>query len=170
MAKKLKKNKSKGASAKSNAKVASKVTSNPRLVAAIKASDNAMKEAQSLLVTVAEIVQAEDLTRSEVVASIMEARGVEKSTADTQYSRMKKLLNDPETLQELKDGNITLKAAREKTKGTQKAPSASKKKENAEKKFTKAVSTIVEAALESGMDKATVLNVIKTALKKGGVE
>lgn len=162
-----KKNK-KAAKASSKAKATSKVVANVRLVEAIRASDQAMKTAQSLLVTVAEIVQSEDLTRNEVVASIMEARGVEETTAQSQYSRMKALLNDPETLQELKDGVITLKAAREKTKGT-KTVSPKKKKENAEKKLIKGIGMAISAALESGWDWSTFLNTTKSAAKKAGL-
>lgn len=165
---KLKKNTSK-ASAKATAKAASKVTAHPRLVAAIRSSDNAMAQASSLLVTVAEIVQQEDLTRPEVVASIMEARGVEKSTAESQYSRMKRLLTDGEVLNDLRAGKISLKMAREGTVKKQTAPNAEKKKQNAEKKFTKAVSALVETSKEIGLDFTSVIKAVKAALKKGGV-
>lgn len=169
MAKPDKKKLKKSAGAKAAAKAASKVTAHPRLVAAIRSSDNAMEQAKSLLVTVAEIVQQEDLTRPEVVASIMEARSVEKSTAESQYSRMKRLLTDPETLTALKEGKITLKAAREGTTKKQAAPNEKKKKENAEKKFAKAVSSLVETSKEIGMDFTSVIKAVKAALKKGGV-
>lgn len=170
----MKKNKSNqksaGTKASSKTKAASKVVANARLVAAIRAADNGMKQAQSLLVTMAEIAQNEDLTRPEVVASIMEARGVEKSTAESQYSRMKKLLTDPATLEALRSGEISLKAAREATKKQQKAPDAKKKKENAEKKIVKAVSSIVTLAKETAMDRASLVKMFVSALKKGGIK
>lgn len=170
----MKKNKSNqksaGTKASSKAKATSKVVANTRLVAAIRAADAGMKQAQSLLVTMAEICQSEDLTRPEVVASIMEARAVEKSTAESQYSRMKKLLTDPTTLEALRSGEISLKAAREATTKKQNAPSAEKKKASAEKRFVKAISTVVEMAKETGMDRSSVVKTLTSALKKGGVK
>lgn len=166
----MKKKIKKSAGAKANAAAASKVTANARLVAAIRASDDALNKARSVLVVMAEICQSEDLTRPEVVASIMEARGVEKSTAESQYSRMKKLMTDPATLAALKDGSMSLTMARAASKKAQKSPSPEKKKANAEKKFAKALSTIVETAKETGMDYVSVLKAIKSALKKAGLK
>lgn len=166
----MKKNIKKSAGAKAAAKAASKVTANARLVAAIRAADDGMAKAKSLLVTMARIAQDEDLTRPEIVASLMEARGIEKSTAESQFSRMKKLMTDAETLKGLEEGTITLRAAREATTKKQSAPSPEKKKQQAEKKFARSISAIVETAKETGMDFASVIKAIKSALKKAGVK
>lgn len=159
---------SSAASAKSEA--TSHVVANTRLVAAIKLLEESKKQTQTYLVEVATIVQEEQLTRAEVVASLMEAKGIEKSSAESQYSRMKKLLNDPDLLEELKEGDIDLKTAREKSTTKQKNPSAKKKAESIEKRFAKALTTIVQCAKEGGMDRETVMNTVKTALKKNGIK
>jgi hypothetical protein len=161
-----------GSKATAKAEASANVTSNPRLVAAFKAYESSKLETQSYLVKVAEICQSEQLTKNEVVASMMEARGIEKSSAESQYSRMKGILTDPDLLEALRSGEIDLKTAKEKGKvrGAQKNPNAAKKKENLDKRMTKAVSQIVACAKEGGMDKASVLNQIGSALKKNGIK
>ncbi len=158
------------ASAKAKADATSHVTANPRLVEAIKLFEESKAQTKTYLVDVATIVQEEQLTRAEVVASLMEAKGIEKSSAESQYSRIKKLLNDPETLEELRDGEIDWKTAREKSAAKKKNPSAKKKSENIEKKFSKAVTSIVQCAKEGNMDRETVMQTIKVALKKNGIK
>lgn len=157
-------------SAKAGAKAESTVVANPRLVAAIKSYQVAVEQTQSYLLDVATICQEEQLTKAEVVASIVEARGVKKETAEQQYSRMRKLLTDPDELEALRSGETDLKTLREKTKKTQKNPSTKKQAENREKRFAKAVSIIVNVAKEGGMDRETILNALKSALKKAGVK
>lgn len=163
------KNKKSGAKASSSTKEITKVVANPRLVAAIKAADQAEMQHKSCLVTIATISQEEQLTRAEVVASLIEARGIEKTTAESQYSRMKGLLSDPKIMEGLRSGEITLKAARQATKKEQKAPSPEKKKENIEKRFSGAITSLITAAKEGGMDRTSVLNSVKSACKKAGV-
>lgn len=160
----------KGASAGTKSSATQNVVAHPRLVAAMKTYQTSLDQSQSYLVTIAEIVQNEQLTRAEVVASIMEARGVEKSTAESQYSRMVNILTKPEVLEELRSGDIDLKTARTKGVKKQENPSQKKKDENREKKFTQSVTKIVECAKEGGMDIQTVMNTIKSALKKAGVK
>ncbi len=168
--KKDKKNKSSSSSVKADAKSESTVTANPRLVAALKQYEASREQTKSYLVDVATIAQEEQLTKHEIIASLMEARGIEKSTAESQYSRMKKLLTDPDALEELRTGESDLKTIREKTTKKQKNPSAKKQQENREKKFSAAVTTIVNCAKEGAMDRETILNTIKSALKKAGVK
>lgn len=168
-----KKNGKKGetsSSATAKAKAESTVVANPRLVAAIKQYETSREQTQTYLVDVATIVQQEQLTKAEVVASIVEARGVKKETAEQQYSRMRALLTDPDALEQLRSGETDLKTIREKTKKTQKNPSTKKAQENREKRFAKAVSTICNVAKEGGMDRETIMNALKAALKKAGVK
>lgn len=174
MAKKAEKSGKKSASSKATAKstsdATSHVTANPRLVEAIKLFEESKAQTKTYLVDLATIVQEEQLTRAEVVASLMEAKGIQKNSAESQYSRLKKLLNDPDTLEELREGEIDWKTAREKSQKTQKNPSAKKKAENLEKKFSKAVTTIVQCAKEGNMDRETVMQTVKVALKKNGIK
>lgn len=164
---KSKKNKSK-ASAKSEAD--SSVVANVRLVDAIKSFDVSKAATQSYLVEIGTIVQEEQCTRAEVVASIVEARGCTPETANQQYSRMKKIFTDPEALEELRSGESDLKSIRERTKKPQKNPSQKVKLEAANKRFVKGVGMVVTSAKEVGMDKATIINTINAALKKNGIK
>lgn len=164
-----KKNKGSSSSTKASSKETAKVSSNPRLVAALRSSDEAKMVFKTSLITIATIVQEEQLTRAEVVASLMEARSIEKTSADSEYSRMKGLLNNPEIMEQLKSGEIDLKTARMATKKTQKNPNTEKKKENIQKRFSGAITSLTNAAKEGGMDKASVLIAVKQACKKAGI-
>lgn len=146
-----------------------KVEANERLVAALKGHDDALTSAKSYLVDMATIVQEEQLSKEEVLASIMEARGIDRKTAGEQYARVRGLLNNPSVLQELKDGVIDLKTARARTTKKQENPSTKKAAENAEKVIVKAVQTIINKAKESGTDLQSIIVMIKQAAKKGGL-
>lgn len=165
-----KKNKKNKSSAKSKAEATSKVISNPRLVSAIQGFDAARAQAKTFLVDVATIVQEEQCTKAEVVASLVEARGCTEKTAKEQYSRMKKILSDPEALEALRNGEVDLKTAREQTTKKQKNPSQEKAKQNAEKRFSTSLSGLINAAKEQGTDLATLLNTVKAAAKKNGIK
>jgi uncharacterized hydantoinase/oxoprolinase family protein len=154
--------------AKETTKVA--VTSNPRLVAMIKSYDGAVKQAKSYLIDLATIVQEEALTRNEVVASIMEGRGVEKSTAESQYSRIKALCSDPEALEKVKNSEMTLGQVRDSSKKTQANPSKEVKEKNANKRMSGGINQIIAAAKELGMDISTIVSSLKDAAKKAGLK
>lgn len=157
------------AGAKAGAKTAAAAVANPKIVAAFRAVADAKEEHKSKLVALSEICQREKASRQELIASYMEARGCERVTAEGQISRMFKMLMDPETLEDLKSNKIDLKTARERTTTKQKNPSAAKKAENSEKKFTKGLTMLVEAAKEGGMDYDSCLIAFKAALKKNGI-
>lgn len=163
------KDKKSGAKAKSSSKEQANVVANPRLVAAIKSGDDAAMQYKSCLITIATIAQEEQLTKAEIVASIIEARGVEKITAESQYSRMKGIMSDPKVLEGLRNGEIDLKTARMQTVKKQENPSPEKKKKNIEKRFSTAITSLVNTAKEGGMDKASVLLSVKSACKKAGI-
>lgn len=161
--------KSKSSKATTKSEATASVVANVRLVAALKAYDTSLAQTQSYLVELGTIAQEEQLTRAEVVASLMEARGIEKSTAESQYSRMKAIITDPEALESLRSGEADLKTVREKTKKGQKNPSKDVAKKNAEKKFATAITTLVNASKELGLDRDSVIVTVKSALKKAGV-
>lgn len=166
---KTKASKKSGAKASAATKEAVAVASNPRLVAAIRSSDEAKLAYKSSLIAVCTIVQEEQLTKAEVVASLMEGRGIEKVTAESQFSRMKGLLLNPEVLEDLKNGIIDLKTARTQTTKKQANPSAEKKKQNLEKRINTNLTALMAAFKEGGMDKASIILTVKAAIKKAGI-
>lgn len=167
--KKNKKNSSSKAAAKSKEKQT--VIANPRIVAALTSYDATLTQAKSYLVDLATIVQEEQCTKAEVVASIMQARpNITEKTAKEQYSRLKKILNSPESLEALRTGEATLATVREKTTKKQANPSAKKKAENLEKKFVKSVNGLIDFAKESGTDLKTIIESIRAKAKAAGVK
>lgn len=169
-----KKSADKGTSTKASSKEkeaeVSKITANPKLVAALQGHDEAKGQVKSYLIEMATICQEEQLSKEEVIASIMEGRSVDRKTAGEQYSRMKGILNDPKTLQELKDGVIDLQTARAKTKKTQENKSPKKAQENAEKVITRSISAIITKCKETGLALADVITTLKQAAKKAGLK
>ena len=157
--------------AAAGAKAAEKppVVANTKLVEALRTFDRSKDETKSYLIDVATIVQEEQLTRAEVVASMIEARGVSKGTAESQYSRMKKIFTDGETLEALRSGEIDLKTAREKSVKKQENPSAAKKEENCEKRYTASLGKLLECVKEMGTDLASFLASVKASAKKAGI-
>lgn len=151
-------------------KEVSKVVANERLVAALQGHDQAKKEAKSYLIEMATIVQEEQLSKEEVIASIMSARDCDRKYAGEQYSRMKSILNSPETLQELKDGIIDLQTAKARTAKPQVEKSTKKAQENAEKVITRSISAIVTKMKELGIDKEAIITTFKQACKKAGIK
>lgn len=146
------------------------VKANAKLVALFRQYDDAAKEHSSSLVRVAEFVQSNSITRAEVVVSMMEARGIEKVSADSQYSRIKKILTDPKILQELKDGTLTLKEARAKSTKKQENPNKEKQRENLEKRFNRVLTELAAIAKEGGFDLRSTVNSVSATLKKAGIK
>ena len=159
------------AAASAGAKTAEKppVVANAELVKALRTFDRSKDETKSYLIDVASIVQEKQLTRAEVVASMIEARGVSKATAESQYSRMKKIFTDSDTLEALRSGEIDLKTAREASVKKQENPSATKKEENLEKRYAGALTKLLEAVKEMGTDLASFLASVKASAKKAGI-
>ena len=154
--------------AKPGAKAKAEATPNPELVKIIESYDGKVEEAESFFIKWVECVQENQLDRDTVVVSMMKARGVTYETAQSQYSRMKKLLNDENVLQELKEGKITLKAARERTKTEQKNPKAAKP-EAKEVKYNNTLKAFVTAAKESGYSRQEILLGVTAELKSAGI-
>lgn len=161
---------SSGAKADAKEDTKQKVVANPRLLEALQNYDEAKSQAKSYLISVATIAQEEQLTKEEIVVTIMEARGVDRETAKQQYSRISKLLTKPDVLEELREGIIDLATARAKTVTKQKNPSAKKKQENAEKRILTGITMIVNAAKEMGMDLQALISTLKEKAKKADLK
>jgi DNA-binding transcriptional regulator YhcF (GntR family) len=142
---------------------------NEELVQLLTKYDENVEAAEASFIDFVEFIQKNQVPRPVVVASFMKARKVTFETAESQYSRMKKLLNNQEVLDELKAGKITLKVAREKTKTSQKNP-ASAKPEAKEQKYNNALKAFVAAAKEGGYSLKTVLMGVEAELKSAGVK
>lgn len=158
-----------GAKVKTGAKAAEEATANAELVGLFESYDETVAQAESIFVELVELIQTKQLDRATVVASMMKARGVNYETAQSQYSRMKKIFNNEEVLQELKDGKITLKVARERTKDTQKNPKSSKP-EAKEQKYTNTLKSFVAAAKESGLARREIMLGVEAELKSAGIK
>lgn len=152
---------------------ASKVTANPRLVVLFKKYEGAKSEAQGFMVSMCELCQKEQLTREEIIASIMEAKDLNRKSAGEAYARISRFLNKPDILQDLKDGKYNLKEAKEKLKAAAKRTRVLSPKEvqkNAEKTITSSFTKAITAAKNSGMDMSALVNTLKEMAKKAGIK
>lgn len=142
---------------------------NVQLVEIIESFDQQVEKAESFFVDMVEFIQKNQIDRDTVVVSMMKARGITFESAQTQYSRMKGLLNDEATLQELKEGKITLKVARQRTVKPQVNPKGSKP-EAKEQKFSSTLKSFVSAAKESGFTLSEILTSVTAELKAAGIK
>jgi hypothetical protein len=141
----------------------------PKLLALVKQYDESIEQAESYFVDMCEMIQKEQIDRATTVATLMKARGITFETAQSQYSRMKGILNNQETLQELKDGKITLRVAREKTTKKQSNPKNAKP-EAKEARYNTALKTLVACVKENGFDLKSALVSFEAELKAAGVK
>lgn len=141
------------------------------LLECIKQYDTHVAEAETYYIEMIEIIQTEQISRADVVATMMKARGISFETAQSQYSRMKGIFSNKEVLEKLKNGEITLKVAREATTKKQANPTKDKAVDPAKKeeRFEKAVNSVVASAKECGFDRKSVLTSIEAALKAAGI-
>lgn len=158
-----------GTKVKAKAGEKAEATANEELVALFEKYDEGVRQAESYFVELVEFIQDNNIDRATCVASMMIARGLNFETAQTQYSRLKKIFNNEEVLQELKDGKITLKVAREKTKKAQANP-ASAKPEKKEQKYTSTMKAFVVAAKESGFSRREIMVSVEAELKSAGIK
>lgn len=155
--------------AKPGAKAKAEATANEELVGLLVKYDENVAKAESMFIDFVEFIQKNQLPRPVIVASIMKARGVTFETANTQYSRMKRLLNNQEVLDELKSGKITLKVAREKTT-TKQANPKSAKPEAKEARYQKALKDFAAAAKEGGYTLKAIMMGVEAELKSAGIK
>lgn len=142
---------------------------NEELVALFESYDEGVRQAEARFLELIEFIQEKQMDKATVIASMMRARGIDFSTAQTQYSRMKKIFNNEEVLEELKQGKISLKVAREKTKTPQKNPKSAKP-EAKEQRFTTTMKAFVAAAKESGFARKEIMVSVEAELKSAGIK
>lgn len=158
-----------GVKVKVKAGAKAEAAANEELVSLFEGYDEGVKQAETLFVALVEFIQDNQVDRATVVASMMKARGINYESAQSQYSRMRKILNDEEVLEDLKSGKITLKVAREKTKTAQKNPKSAKP-EAKEAKYTNTLKAFVASAKESGYSRAEILVGVTAELKSAGIK
>lgn len=152
-----------------------------QLMEKIKLYDESVAKAESYYVEIIEIIQTEKVSRADVVATLMKGRGISFETAQSQYSRMKNIWQNPEVLKQLKDGEITLKIAREKTTkkqagteakaaGTAQPTGAGGEKETKEARFDRCRKAFVAATKECGYDLRSVMVSVEADLKAAGIK
>lgn len=139
------------------------------LVKIITNYDEHVEQAETYYVEMIEFIQGKQLSRADVVATLMRARGIGYETAQTQYSKMKGILNNKEILAELKAGKITLRVARERTTKKQENPKSSKP-EAKEAKYSNALKGLAAAAKECGFDFDSVMLSVKAELHSVGIK
>lgn len=159
-----------GAAPEKAPKTKPEVKSNPELAALITNYDSAAEQAQSFYVEMIDFIKKNNLSRAVVVKTLVEARKVEVTTATSQASRIFNIVKDDETFQALKNGEITLRAAREQT--TKKRESSDKGKndgpttqEGKEKAMDAALQIFAKAAKATGMDLKSIVASVKATLQ-----
>lgn len=161
------------------AKAAPQPKIHDKLLVAVQGYDQHIQEAESYYVQMIELVLTEKISRADVVATLMRARGITFETAQSQYSRMKKMWEKPEILDQLKKGEITLKVAREATKSTQaggkgqgdgSAGTGSKTQETKEARYDRVRKAHVAAVKECGFEKKSAMLSFEADLNAAGVK
>lgn len=158
-----------GAKAKAKASTAENAKPNEELVALFEGYDEHVAKAEAKFVELVELIHEKQLDRNTVVASMMVARGINYESAQSQYSRYKKIFNNEEVLQELKEGKITMRIARERTKEKQKNPKSSKP-EAKEARYTNTLKHFVAAAKESGLGRREIMIGVEAELRSAGIK
>lgn len=142
---------------------------NEELVGMFESYDEHVAKAEAAFVELVEFIQEKQLDRNTVVISMMIARSINYETAQTQYSKMKKIFNNEEVLEDLKAGKITMKIARERTKTEQKNPKSAKP-EAKEARYTNTLKAFVAAAKESGLARREILIGVEAELKAAQIK
>lgn len=156
---------------KTKVKVTAKADAKPNeeLIGLFESYDEHVAAAEKAFVEMVEFIQENQIDRATVIASMMKARSLSFESAQKEYGTMKKIFNNEEVLQELKDGKITMRVARQKTKTTQKNPKSAKP-EAKEQKFNATLKSFVAAAKESGFSRAEILTTVTAELKAAEIK
>jgi len=154
-----------GTKAKTDAKPKVVVEVHAGLLKLVKEHDAATDKVASFLVEMGELVARDSISNPVLIKTLIEARGVTPETAKSQASRLRRLLEDKDSFEALKKGEITVRAA---VKGAQarRVPTA----KSAAKKFDSTLSAMVIAAKATGQDKKTIMATVEAALDKAAVK
>lgn len=142
------------------------VTVHPGLMKLIQQERQAAEQAATYLVEICELVEKENISNAQLIKTIMEARGIAEASARGQASRIRALLKDQTSLQNLRDGNVSVRAAVKSAQTSQAAAGPKNKK----KAFDRALNTFVAAAKALGQDKKTILVTVDAALSEAKIK
>lgn len=142
---------------------------NEALVGIFQKYDESVEKAESYFIELVTYIQKNQLDRATVVVSMMKARKITFETAQSQYSRMKKIFNNEEVLKELQEGKITLKVARERTTDKQVNPKTANTA-NKEQKYNATLKSFVAAAKEGGFSLKEIMLGVEAELKSAGIK
>lgn len=151
------------------------------LLVKMKAYDEATQKAESYYIEIIKIIQLQKISRADVVATMMRARSITFEAAQSQYSRMKGVWQNPEVLGQLERGEITLRMAREKTTkkqaateqkaaGTANTPGSGGEKESKESRYDRVRKAHVAAVKECGFDKKSAMLSFEADLNAAGIK
>lgn len=142
----------------------------PELIVAIEEYDSAVSVAEEKFIALVEYIQENQVDKASVIGSLMKARGITYESAQTEFSKMKKIFNNEEVLADLKAGKITMKVAREKVKGEAKKNPEKAKADNKEAKFTNTLKAFTSAAKESGFSLKEIIVSVTAQLSAAGIK
>lgn len=142
----------------------------PELIVAIEEYDSAVSVAEEKFIALVEYIQENQVDKASVIGSLMKARGITYESAQTEFSKMKKIFNNEEVLADLKAGKITMKVAREKVKGETKKNPDKAKADNKEAKFTNTLKAFTSAAKESGFSLKEIIVSVTAQLSAAGIK
>lgn len=151
------------AEAKTEKKVKPEVKVDPGLSKIIANYDESVEKAVSHQVEMIDYIRKNNISRAVLVKTLVEVRKIEVVSATSEASRIMKLAKDDQIFEQLKNGEITLKAARNATK----KPQAKKEvpQEPKEKIYEKALIAFAEAAKAVGLPLKDILESVKATLK-----
>lgn len=150
---------------KANKQAKPEVTVHEGLFTLLQKEAAAAEQAASYLIQICELVERDHISNAQGIKTIMSARGTTEASAKSQMSRIRSLLKDQDSLQALKDGNVTVRAAVKSAQARRAATPANKAKA-----FDAALNKFVEAAKALGQDKASILTTVEAALSKANIK
>lgn len=154
-----------GAATETKTKEKVEVVAHVGLIELFKKHDTSLGEAASFLVEIGETIIRDNVSNPVLIKTIIEARGIKPESAKSQASRLRSLINDKDSFDALKKGEVTVRAA-VKSAQARRVPTA---KTNA-KAFDNALSKFVGAAKAVGQDKKTILATVEAALSKADIK
>lgn len=144
------------------------VKPDPQLGALINNYEEAAGKATSFYVDMIDYIKRNNISRAVLVKTLMEFRKVEASTAVTQASRILNLAKDEGVLEQLANGEITLKVARAATSTKrEKSPASGNTgtSESKEKDFDNKLKAFAQAAKAMGYDLKSIMATVRATLQ-----
>jgi hypothetical protein len=142
------------------------VTVHEGLFKLIKQEREAAEQAATYMVAICETVSKDNVSNAQLIKTIMEARGIAEASARGVASRIRSLLKDDTSLQKLRDGEVTVRAA-VKSAQTRQAAAGPKNKKKA---FDRALNSFVAASKALGQDKKTLLVTVEAAFDEAKIK